>query len=293
MNHQKSKELRRKVRNSYIVSTVSIALVLFLLGSVGYLILNAVLATDRMKESVTVHVMLKDGLSADEHDAIRTRLSEEEAVKEAVFIPKAQAAKEFKEYAGSDFEEFLAYNPLPDSFEVRLNARSSEKEAVQALEKKLSTWPGVDEIVYQRTIIDQITSNINKFNLILLLFGGTLLVISLILLNNTIRVTIYAKRYLINTMKLVGATRWFIVRPFVGNALLQGVYAALIAAVMFLGMIIGLSEGMPEVAFISDRFQILCILAGMLVAGVLISMLFTSFAVNKFVNMRTGKIHLY
>ncbi len=293
MAHDSNKRLKRKVRNSYIVSTVSIALVLFLLGTVGYLILNAMLATQRMKENVTVYVMLRSDVTDEQTAAIKTNLLKQNAVREAVFVSKAEAAEEFREYAGTDFVEFLRQNPLPDSFEVSLNARSSEKETVRALETQIMQWPGVDEVVYQRNVIEQITSNINKFNLILLLFGGTLLFISLILLNNTIRVTIYSKRYIINTMKLVGATRWFILKPFLGSGILQGIYAGIIASLMFAGMVAGLSEGIPEVRFVAERFQIAVIMGGMLAGGMAISLLFTTFAVNKFIKMPPGRIHMY
>ena len=120
------------------------------------------------------------------------------------FIPKDQAAADFQAYLGSDFVEFLQTNPLPDSYEVKLDGRSAETGRCRPLEKQVMSWDGVDEVVYQRNEIEQVTSNINKFNLVLLLFGGALLIISLILLNNTIRVTIFSKRYLIHTMKLVG-----------------------------------------------------------------------------------------
>ncbi len=288
-----NKRLKRKVRNSYIISTVSIALVLFLLGSVGYLILNALSATDRMKERMTVYVMLKDGLREGQRDSVAMKLAACDGVRETLFVSKAEAAEEFREFVGSDFESFLQENPLPDSYEVRLHARMSDKETVARLEKEVSAWPEVDEVVYQKNVLEQITTNINKFNLILLLFGGALLVIAMILLNNTIRVTIFSKRYVISTMKLVGATRWFIMKPFLGSSVLHGIYAALIAGVMFVGMIVGLNEGLPEVHFIADQMLILWILVAMLVLGVLISFVFTAFAVRKFIRMHTNGIYLY
>lgn len=293
MAQNNSKRLKRKVRNSYIISTVSIALVLFLLGSVGYLILNAVTATQRMKESVTIYVMLKDDLTQENKTLIKENLLKQEAVREVEYVSKSEAAADFKEYVGKDFVEFLQQNPLPDSYEVRLNARSSDKDIVRALEKQVTKWSGVDEVVYQRNVIEQISSNINKFNLILLLFGGTLLIISLILLNNTIRVTIYSKRYIINTMKLVGATKWFIIKPFMVSSMLQGLYSGLIAAILFVAMVAGLNEGLPEVRFIDESLQIGVIIVAMFVVGVLISLIFTTFAVNKFVNMPSKSIHLY
>ena len=290
---ENTKSLRRKVRNSYIISTISIALVLFLLGSVGYLIFNAVRATDLMKENVAIHLMIKQGTSDERIAEIGRELGAHEAVKEVTFVPKAVAAENFKEQIGSDFVEFLAFNPLPDAYEVKLHAQYSDKDYVRKFEKEAASWNGIEEVVYQRAVVEQIGSNINKFNLVLLLFGGALLVIALILLNNTIRLTIYPKRYLINTMKLVGASKWFIMKPFLLRSILHGVYAWLIAAAMFLALVAGLGEGLPEVTFLAESRPVYYVLCGMLLLGILISALFTLFAVNKFVRMNTTKINLY
>ena len=290
---ENTKSLRRKVRNSYIISTISIALVLFLLGSVGYLIFNAVRATDLMKENVAIHLMIKQGTSDERIAEIGRELGAHEAVKEVTFVPKAVAAENFKEQIGSDFVEFLAFNPLPDAYEVKLHAQYSDKDYVRKFEKEAASWNGIEEVVYQRAVVEQIGSNINKFNLVLLLFGGALLVIALILLNNTIRLTIYSKRYLINTMKLVGASKWFIMKPFLLRSILHGVYAWLIAAAMFLALVAGLGEWLPEVTFLAESRPVYYVLCGMLLLGILISALFTLFAVNKFVRMNTTKINLY
>ena len=290
---ENTKSLKRKVRNSYIISTISIALVLFLLGSVGYLIFNAVRATDLMKENVAIHLMIKDGTSPERVAEIGKTLEQHEAVKEVKFVPKDVAAENFKEQIGSDFVEFLAFNPLPDSYEVKLHSQFSEKDYVRAFEKEASQWDGIEEVVYQKAVVDQIGSNINKFNLVLLLFGGALLIIALILLNNTIRLTIYSKRYLINTMKLVGASKWFIMKPFLARSILHGIYAWIIAAIMFLALVAGLGEGLPEVTLLAESRPVYYVLCGMLLLGILISALFTVFAVNKFVKMNSTKINLY
>lgn len=288
-----NKRIRRKVRNAYIISTVSVALVLFLLGSVGYLILGALGTTQRLKESMTVYVMLSDTVSAQTTTAIGEKLKANRSVREMKFIGKDQAAQEFQEYLGDDFIEFLDQNPLPDAYELKMTAAASDKASLEALEKEVSTWEGVNEVVYQRGVLEQIGQNINKFNLILLLFGGTLLIIALILLNNTIRVTIFAKRYIINTMKLVGATRWFIMRPFLGRSILQGIYAGLICWVMLAVMMMGLHEGLPEIRFVSDQLYLAYIFGGTMVGGILISLIFTTFAVRKFVRMNSSKLHMY
>lgn len=290
---ENSKSLKRKVRNSYIISTISIALVLFLLGSVGYLIFNAVRATEMMKENMSIHIMLRSNTAPERMAEIGRMLGDMEAVKEVTFVPKETAAENFKEQVGSDFVEFLSFNPLPDSYEIKLNSDFSEKEHVRRFEKEVSGWKGVEEVVYQKNVVEQISTNINKFNFALLLFGGALLVIALILLNNTIRLTIYSKRYLINTMRLVGASRWFIVKPFLLRSILHGIYAWLIAGAMFLGLVAGLNEGLPEVTLLTESMPVYYTLCGMLVLGILISALFTIFAVNKFVKMNYTKINLY
>ena len=290
---ENSKSLKRKVRNSYIISTISIALVLFLLGSVGYLIFNAVRATEMMKENMSIHIMPRSDTAPERMAEIGRMLGDMEAVKEVTFVPKETAAEDFKEQVGSDFVEFLSFNPLPDSYEIKLNSDFSEKEHVRRFEKEVSGWKGVEEVVYQKNVVEQISTNINKFNFALLLFGGALLVIALILLNNTIRLTIYSKRYLINTMRLVGASRWFIVKPFLLRSILHGIYAWLIAGAMFLGLVAGLNEGLPEVTLLTESMPVYYTLCGMLVLGILISALFTVFAVNKFVKMNYTKINLY
>ena len=250
-------------------------------------------ATQRLEESMTVYVMLRGDVTPEASEALSKKLSANEAVREVHFIGKDAAAEEFKEYLGDDFVEFLEQNPLPDSYELRLNAGASDKETISALEKEVSQWEGVAEVVYQRGVLEQIGQNINKFNMILLLFGGTLLIIALILLNNTIRVTIFSKRYIINTMKLVGATKWFIMRPFLSRSILQGIYAGLIAWAMLIVMMMGLHEGLPEIKFVSDDNYLALIFAGTMAGGVLISLLFTAFAVRKFLRMSSSKIHIY
>ncbi|MDL2320355.1 permease-like cell division protein FtsX [Alistipes sp. OttesenSCG-928-B03] len=290
---QENRKLRRKVRMSYAISTVSIAMVLFLLGSVSYLILSVMNAANRMQENVAVHVMLTDGLSPEQTDAVKGRLLAVEGVREAVFVSRDDAARDFIEYSGDDFTEFLDFNPLPDSFEVKMSAGGSDRDGVKALERTIADWDEVDEVVYQKGVVETISTNINKFNLVLMVFGLILLVISIILLNNTIRITVYSKRYIISTMKLVGATRGFVMKPFLRSAVWQGLYAALVALVMFAALVVGLHEGVPEITFVAEKAYLVWIAAGMVLTGVVISVAFTWFAVGKLVRMRTDDMHLY
>ncbi len=290
---ENERSLERKVRNSYAISTVSIALVLFLLGGVGYMIMGAMKVSDSVRENITLYVALSAGASDEQTAGVGVRLRDMPQVREVKYVSKEEAAASFKEEIGSDFENFLSFNPLPDTYEIKLHAQFSDKESLGELEVTIAGWDEVGEVFYQRSVAEQIGSNLSRFNLILLFFGGALLVIALILLNNTIRLTIYSKRYLINTMKLVGATKWFIKKPFLGRSIVQGLLAWFIAAVMLVILVAGIGRGLPEITWLSEHNPVLIILTAMLLLSLLISVLFTNFAVNKFVKMSSSEVHLY
>ena len=286
------KRLKRKVRNSYIVSTVSITLVLFLLGSVGYLMVAALKVADTLQESIAVTVELKNGLSEAQKETISKRLTAEEMVATIAYSAKEEKA-EFRKMFGSSFEEILPENPLLDSFELTLTSASSDKELLDSFIAAAGRIEGVDRVSYPALMAERLHATVNKIRLVLLLFGGALLVISLILLSNTIRLAIFSKRYLINTMKLVGATKWFIMRPFLGSSLTQGILAGTAASALFGLAVYGLNEAVPELMTIAEAGKIAIILGSMIAGGIIISGLFTFAALNKFINMKSNKIYLY
>lgn len=287
------KELRRKVMGSYAISTVSIALVLFLVASVGYIIWNLSKATDNIKERMTLYVMMEPMAEDAVTEEVGVKLQSVEGVREVRFISKSEAAADFKNFAGGNFEEFLDYNPLPASYEVRLAASDSPKELVAEIELVASEWKGVDEVIYQQGMVESMDANLGRFKLLLVVFGAVLLVISLILLKNTIRMSVFSRREIIATMKLVGATKGFIKRPFIASSFWMGLAAAAIASAMFWAMIVALSEGVPYLVLISGGRVMAMIFGGIVVGGVGVSMLFTSFALNKFIRMNSAKIHIY
>ena len=288
------KRLKRKVRNSYIVSTVSISLVLFLLGSVGYLMTAAMKMARTLQESVSVTVELRNGLSDEQRERLTAQLTAEPLVGTIAYSPKEEklAANDFRKMFESEFEEILEENPLLDSFELKLTSRSEQREELEAFVRKVEAMEGVDRVSYPAMMIERLHTTVNRIRLVLLLFGGALLAISLILLNNTIRLAIFSKRYLINTMKLVGATKWFIMRPFLASSITQGILAGLGAALLFVLAVWGLNETIPELTTVAEAGKVGIILGTMVAGGILISLLFTFFAVNKFVNMKTNKIYL-
>ncbi|WP_251214129.1 cell division protein FtsX [Alistipes muris] len=291
-----SKRLKRKVRNSYFISTVSITLVLFLLGSVGYLMLAAMKVAQTLQSSIQVSVELKNGLSDKQRQEIERQLTDEELVETIVYVPKEEKLEdqEFRRLFGSRFEEILDENPLLNSYELTLTARSADRELIEAFIRGAEHLKGVAHVGYPALMAQRLHSTVGKIRFVLLLFGGALLVISLILLSNTIRLAIFSKRYLINTMKLVGATKWFIMKPFLASSITQGIWAGTMASLLLAAAACGLNEAVPELQALADASRTgLLIFGAMLGGGIVISGLFTWAALNKFVNMKSNKIYLY
>jgi cell division transport system permease protein len=289
------KRLKRKVRNSYFVSTVSIALVLFLLGSVGYLMVVAMQMARTLGESVTVTVELCSDLDERHKEELRSLFEADELVCEVVYSSKEEKINdpEFREMCAQEFEAILEENPLFDSFDLSLAAGLSDRTTLDSFTARIEATDGVERISYPVQTVDRLHTTVSKIRLVLLLFGGALLVISLILLSNTIRLAIFSKRYLINTMKLVGASRWFIMRPFLASSIGQGILSGVIASALFLAATYGLSEAVPELLTLAQITEIAIIAGAMTLGGVLISLCFTLFAVRKFVRMKSNKIYLY
>lgn len=287
------KRLRRKVRRSYIVSTISISLVLFLLGSVGYMLYAALTTAHTLRESVTLSAELDNKVDAEQRGKIEEKLLAIEGVTGVEYAAKEDKIndEEFRRMFASEIEHILEENPLCNSFEVAI--ASADRAATDAVADKISSIEGVVYVAYPASTIERLHSTITKITIVLAAFGGALLAISLILLNNTIRLAIFSRRYLINTLKLVGATKGYIMRPFLSTAAKQGVWAGLAASVLFGGALFGLSGAMPEIMATSELTKAAIVVGSMIVGGVVISLLFTSIAVNKFVNMKSNKIYLY
>ena len=295
MNNNENKRLKRKVRNSYIISTISIALVLFLLGTIGFMMFATVKTATALQENVTLIVELEDALPTDDRETIKERILQNPLVAEVVFSSKEEKLNdsEFRKLFSVEFEDILDENPLLDSFDVRVSATPEQKDQLQGFIDDLTLIDGIEHVSYPAAMIETMQNTVSKARPLLALFALVLAVISLVLLNNTIRLAIFSKRYVINTMKLVGATKWFIIKPFILSSINQGIIAGLLAALLFGAAFWGVGQSLPEMLS-PDRLEAAAIVAGtMLAVGITVSMLFTLFAVNKFVNMKSNKIHLY
>jgi len=263
------------------------------MGTVGYMLSAALTTAHTLRSSITLSAELDNSISAERKTAIEQTIMSLDGVEHVAYSPKESKIEdaEFRRMFATEIEIILEENPLRNSFEVAIATR--DKATTDILVDKLSEIDGVVYVAYPASTIEQLHSTITKITIILAAFGGALLIISLILLNNTIRLAIFSRRYLINTLKLVGATKGYIMRPFLSTAAKQGFWAGFIASLLFVGSLAGLSGAMPEIIATTELIKIGIVVGGMIVLGLVISLLFTTFAVGKFVNMKSNKIYLY
>ena len=289
------RNISRRVRFSYVTSTVSMTLVLFLLGAIGFIMANLFTTTKRMRESVTMIVELRENLSEAERDSVAVRLAESDMVASLKFVSKEEklADEEFKRVFAVDIEGILGENPLPDSYDVTLSALSSNKEGLERFADEARKIEGVAHVTYPQNFIEEMHSSLDVMQFIMVVFGGALLIVSFVLLNNTVRLAVYSQRELINTLKAVGATKWFIIRPFVGRSALQGFLAGIIASLLLGGALYALDYVVPGLGAF-PRWEEAGFFAATIVAlGVIVAVICTLPVVNRFVNMKSNKIYLY
>ena len=235
--------------------------------------------------------MIKESAADDQVLAYMKRLQKTSYVKQATFISREQAAKDFSNELGEDFVQFIGYNPLPASIDLQLRSGYANTDSIARIEKQLLANNLVKEVVYQKSLIDQVNSNIRKISMVILGFSLILLVISIILINNTIKLSIYAKRFLIRSMQLVGATENFIRLPFIRRSILHGIIASLLAILLLTGVLLIARERIPEISALQDTGVFAVFFAGVLVLGVLLSAFSTWISVNKFLRMQVDSLY--
>lgn len=275
----------------FITSCISTMLVLLLLGMVVFFVMTANNLSVYVRENINFSVLLNDDMK--ETDAIRfqKQLEEEPFVKQAVYISKAQALKEQTEAMGTDPAEFLGYNPFTASIEIKLNAAYANTDSIQWIQEKLLENKQVIEINYPQDLIDTINQNIRKISLFLLGLAALLTLISFALINNTIRLTIYSKRFLIHTMKLVGASWGFIRRPFIARNIGIGILAAAIANALLISMAYMMVNYEPGLLELITPKVMLYVMGSVFISGILITTLCAYISINKYLRMKAGELY--
>jgi len=291
MASSNEKYARRKAQTSYFSTVISISLVLFMLGALGLIVLHAKKLSDYVKENIGFSIILKENVKEVDIVQLQKTLDAAYYVKSTEYITKEKAAESLIKDLGEDFVSFLGYNPLLASIEVRLKADYANNDSIAWIERELLANTKVKEVIYQKSLISMVNENIKKISLVMLGFSALLLLISIALINNTIRLSIYSKRFLIKSMQLVGATKGFIRRPFVIKGIMQGIYAGIIAVVLLVGLLYLAQREIPELLYLQDEKLIAILFSFVILLGVLISWLSTFLAVRKYLRLKIDDLY--
>ncbi|WP_088324559.1 cell division protein FtsX [Polaribacter tangerinus] len=282
---------KRRLASSYISVVISIALVLFMVGVLGLVLLKSTLVTNRVKEKVAITLFLKDKVTSKQINTFKASLQAEDFTKRVVFTSKKQAAKNYSKEIGEDFMQFLGENPLKNGIDIFLKAPYVTPEKMQALEAKFLKNAFVAEVSYDKILIDLITKNIKKISFWLLVVSGFFSLIAVILINSSIRLSIYSKRFNIKTMQMVGATKGFIRKPFIWQSIKLGFIGAFIALVGLAIVFYYLDKFAPSLGFLEDYNTMLYLVGGVISAAFIITLISTFFATQRFLNLRTDQLY--
>jgi len=283
-------KLKKRIFRSYLTSTISISMILFLIGILGLVLLNAERLAKYVRENIGFTLVLNEEVKESEIDGLMKALSATDFVKSVEYIDKETAAERLKVELGEDFMGFLGYNPLLSSVDVKLLADYANPEKLVVLEKKFMEYPQVKEVLFQRDMVNIINENVKKIGIVLVFFSGLLLFIFSALINNTIRISIYSQRFIINTMLLVGATNRFIRNPFVKRSIVYGIAGALAANILLFILMFIYAQELKGIVDVEDYKIFGMVFMADLLIGVLISWSSTYFAVNKFLRLKFDEL---
>lgn len=275
----------------FITSSISTTLVLLLLGLVVFFVLAANNLSVYVRENINFSVLISDDMKETDILKLQKRLNNEPFVKETEYISKKQALKEQTEAMGTDPQEFLGYNPFTASIEVKLHSDYANSDSIAKIEKLIKRNTNIQDVLYQKDLIDAVNENIRNISLVLLALAVMLTFISFALINNTIRLAIYSKRFLIHTMKLVGASWGFIRRPFLKRNIWSGVLAAFIADTILMGAAYWLVSYEPELIRVITPEVMLLVSGAVLVFGVVITFLCAYLSINKYLRMKASTLY--
>ena len=275
----------------YFTSTVSVALVLFLVGLECLMLLSAHNLMRHLKESLVVSVVLKDDCIPDDVSRLENLLQLAPYSLECKYVSKAQALEEHIKNLGEDPTAFLGFNPLPASFDVHLVAEYAQLDSILSIEASLKTLPYVDNVVYQKDLMRVLDNNLGDISIVLMVVALILLVIALVLISNTIQLQVYSKRFLINTMRLVGAKPWVIKWPFIRRNIWMGIEAALLALLILGATYYYCMAYLGVVLFPLTRENILFVVGIVMVVGVMITFFASLVATNRYIRMKINKMY--
>ena len=291
MRKNENKLMRRRLVNAYLSSVVSISLVLLLVGVAAMLLVNTRSVSEFFKENLQVSVMMKQEVSDEEAAVFKNEIDSMRFVRNAELITKARGEKEMAEMLGTDFLSVFETSPIPVSIVVTLDADYVSQDSLKIVEKAMMKSPMVDEVVYQKSLVDALNSNLNRISMVLGVFIALMLFISFVLINNTMRLNVFARRFTVHTMKLVGATRAFIRGPFLLRAAFLGLFASVIALVMLTGLLFVIRAEFAQLFEIFTLPRLLIVMGVVVASGLIICVISTWFVVNKLVSLDKDELY--
>lgn len=270
---------------------ISLALVLFMLGFLGLIVINSKKISDHIKENVGFQVILKDTITQAELDLLKQDLSASPYTKSVDYISKDEAAQALKKDLGEDFISFLGYNPLLSSLDVKLKADYANPDSLAGFEKELLQKHYVKEVIYHKDMIRELNKNAQQVGIYIVVFFVLLLIVAVVLINNTIRLSIYSKRFLLRTQYLVGATQSFIRRPFILKSIRQGVISGVCAGIALSGFLVLMTNYIPDLLRLQDENVLALLFGGIILVGVLISGLSAALSVNRYLRLKAEDLY--
>jgi cell division transport system permease protein len=284
------KPVKGRLLNAYFVSTLSITLLLFLTGLLTMMVFNARYLNDYIRENIGLTLVLNEEVRDVDLLQLQKMVTSQPEVKSATYVDSEAAAKLMKEELGEDFISFLGYNPLNATIDVKLFAPYTLNDSLTALETKFLEFPFVEEVYYQRNLVNLINENAQKIGMIIIGLAAVMLFIFITLINNTIRLSIYSKRFIINTMQLVGATRRFIRKPFLSRSIVHGLIGGILANAILVFLIYSYHKQFREIINYNLNEAIMIICGIVFATGIAITWISTRMAVNKFLRMRYDEL---
>lgn len=283
--------IRRRLAGAWLSTVISISLVLLLVGVAGLLVANARSVSDYFKENMQVSVLMKQEVGDDEAMEYVSDLDAKPFIKSTTFVSREQGAKEMTDLLGEDFLNVFEAAPIPVSVDVTLKADYVSSDSLEVVKNEIMKSPLVDEVVYQQSLVDKLNTNLRKISMVLGVFIVLLLFISFVLINNTVRLNVFSRRFTIHTMRLVGATKSFIRAPFLVQAVFQGLFSALLASLMLVGILFFVRSEFAQL-FEVFRLDMLLIVIGVeILAGVLICVVSTALVVGRLVSLSKDELY--
>jgi len=291
MSSSFEKYQKRRLISSYFSVVISISLVLFLLGLLGLLVLNTKKVADHFKEQIALTIYLKDSAKEVEINQLQKSLALADYTKSATFVSKEDAAAEHSAAIGEDFMDFLGYNPLQNSIDVYLKADFVTPEMIEEISSDILDKSFVDEVVYDKPLIALLNDNVKKISFWILVISGIFTFIAVLLINSSIRLAVYSKRFIIKTMQMVGATKSFIRKPFIWRSVRLGILGSVLAVIGMGIVLYYLNETFPELQLTNDEMMLVVLFSGIVILGIFITWISTFFATQRFLNLRTDELY--